>query len=159
MEGPREHPCCLIISGMFTLLMQAGVKRSQLCMRHPKQEPHVPGLVLSFSLSYTDFPPSCCSLSPAPHPGKNHGSSKIQKHMWLAIKLHMHSVKTMGEGGSNIRQQSELTGSEKNKDVRRGGRRRDNGDSQREGDCRLPFQHGPRTMPALWLGGAAPRTR
>lgn len=30
----------------------------------------------------------------------------------------------------------------------------DNGDSQKEGDCRLPFLHGPRTMPILWLGGA-----
>lgn len=135
---------------MFTLWMQAGVKRSQLCMQHPKQEPHVPVPVLSFSLSYTNFPLSAPSsryrLSPAPHPGKNRGSSEIQKHMWLAIKLHMHSVypnppptphsqsppttqtvdthidqqggeksyrrgdaKTIGQGGSNIRQQSELS--------------------------------------------------
>lgn len=112
----------------------------------------VPGTLIlllccNFPLS---APSSCYRLYPAPHPGKkkNARTSKIKKHMWLAIKLHMHSeypnppltpnptlpsppttqrtdthsdlqrgeesymrgdVETMGRGGSNIRQQSELS--------------------------------------------------
>lgn len=140
---------------------------------------------LSLSLS---APSSCYRLSATPHPGKKRGSFKIQKHMWLAIKLHMHSVDSSPPSnphtpipalptdthidlqggrkdvhekrnnrtrGSNIGQQSEPSvAASKNKGVW-GVWWWDSGDSQKEGDCRLPFQHGPRTMPILWLGGAA----
>lgn len=51
-------------------------------------------LSLSLSLSYPNFPlrPILLLQTTTPHPGKKRGGSKIQKHMWLAIKLHMHSV-------------------------------------------------------------------
>lgn len=133
--------------------MQAGVKTSQThisACSTPNKNHMFQFWFLKFSLSHTP-----ASLSPprphatgSPQPltlGKK--SSSIQKHMWLAIKLHMHSaypnlhpptprpqsppsappadahidlqggeksyirgdVKTMGRGGSVIRQQSELS--------------------------------------------------
>lgn len=202
VQEARDPPYRLIIKGMFRLLMRVGageVGPTMAACSTPNKN-HMSSsrcLLTSFS------PPRPQPLSPShPTPWEKRGSWEIQKHMWLAIKLHMHSVypnprprapiayqrsairhtSNLGEE-SYIRGDVETMGREEATSGNNlcrlwqgaktkmggerwrvggwswGGRWQDNGDSQKEGDCRLPFLHGPRTMLILWHCGARLWTR